>query len=632
MTMHPTVMTPAARSRGVAMIAALALLAVGSAVMVLMFMRTMDEIRHGRDDTAIVQTLLAAQGGTNLGKAAFQNDIKFALDTIASERSSTVSAWSFGSSGIDDDAPTVQSVADDLAAVAGELQTVIDDLLCAPVDLGAGVILTVRVYVTDTACGTVGLPPDTRLGTGRFVSGTRRELGGNQRYALPYVIVADGVLGDFQRRVITQGEARFVVGRRSFARYALFTDNHSFSGTTSRIWFTERTLFDGPVHTNGNFNFANTPWFGGAVSSAGVTGGAGGPGAYGYGTRFYTASELVEPFQSNPQNPNLGSDNDPVFAEAVPDWRADYIDLPSNAFDQRAIATLPSDHVNGSGLLFEDELEYMRLFASASDDCAPSASLAAGETATYQCIVVREQDSGTITRYRISQSGRLESGTVESSGDVTWTVETEFFNGVIYADEYIRRLEGPERSDPNDPDTAGPAIASFAQMTLVPEAGARITGDLTYETPPCVGSLGRNASGDIVRPACDNLDSANVLGIFSPTGDILIGHDNSNADLNAPRDVRIHGSLMTSQGVVTVEDYNQGSTRGAVELLGGIIERDYGPFGTFSGTTPQTGYGREFTYDPRFSRGLTPPYFPTVSLDAVTDVQVLAFGSREQIY
>lgn len=618
--MQPTVMTRAARSRGVAMIAALALLAVASAVMVLMFMRTMDEIRHGRDDTAIVQTLLAAQGGTNLGKAAFLNDIKTALDDIASARSSTVSAWSFGSSTVDADAPTVQSVASDLAAVANELQDVIDDLLCDPVDLGGGVTLNVRVYVTDTACGSVALPPDTRLGTGRFVSGTRRELGGNQRYALPYVIVADGVMGDFQRRVITQGEARFVVGRRSFARYALFTDNHSFAGTTSRIWFTERTLFDGPVHTNGNFNFANNPWFGGAVSSAGVTG-RGDQGAYGYGDRFFTAEDLYE--QADPQNPRMDvgtQRNRPQFAEAIPDWQADYIDLPANAFDQRAIAT------NGNGLHFANELEFLVFFAG-NDAGSP---VGAGETATYQYIDARAVGSSSTTRYRLSPAGVLQRR--NSGSPVTWTTLTTQFNGVIYADAYIRRLEGPDRSTAGDPDTAPPAIASFAQLTIVPEDGARITGDITYETPPCAGSLYRESDGDVVVPTCDNLDADNVLGIFSPTGDILIGNYNSSSDYNAPVDVRIHASLMTSNGVVTVEDYNRGSPRGAVELLGGIIERDYGPFGTFSGTTPTSGYGREFMYDRRFSRGLTPPYFPTVSLDAVTDVQVLAFGSREQIY
>lgn len=625
MTTYRTSPTLTARSGGVAMIAALSLLAVASAVMLLMFMRTMDDLRHGRDDTAIVQTLLAAQGGTNLGAAAFQTDIRDALDDIASLRSSTVNAWSFGTSAFDADVPTVSSVANDLGAVAAELQDVIDDVLCGDVDLGNGVELTVRIFVTDTACGE-GLPSGTALADGRFVSGARRELGGNQRYALPFVIVSEGQIGEFRRRVVTHGEAQFVVGRRSFARYALFTDLHSYGGA-GRIWFNERTLFDGPVHTNGNFNFASTPWFGGAVSSAGVTG-RGEQGAFGIGDRFFTASQLLPPNQSNAQNPNLdnnGRQNRPVFAEAVPDWRASYIDLPTNAFDQRALAAGPD------GLLFGSALESLELFAA---DAAGD-PIGDGETATYQYIrATTTGSSPTTTTYRLDASGRLERRSV-SGGVVSWTTLTTSFNGVIYADEFIRRLEGPDRTTASDPDTAGPAIAAFAQLTLVPEDGVRITGDITYEVPPCVGLLEWVTVGgnrQVNRPVCDEMDARNVFGVFAPSSNILIGNDNSASRYNAPNDVRIHGSLMASSGVVTVENYNQGSSRGSLELLGGIIEEEYGPFGTFSGSTPTSGYGRSFTYDPRLARGLAPPYFPTVSADGVTDVQTLTFGSREQIY
>lgn len=626
MTTYRTSPALASRSGGVAMIAALALLAVASAVMLLMFLRTMDDLRHGRDDTAIVQTLLAAQGGTNLGAAAFQNDIRDALDDIASDRSSTIEAWSFGTSAFDATVPTVASVADDLAEVAVELQDVIDDLMCDDVDLDNGVELTVRIFVTDTACGEA-LPSGTALADGRFVSGARRELGGNQRYALPFVIVSEGQIGEFRRRVVTHGEAQFVVGRRSFARYALFTDFHSFGGA-GRIWFNERTLFDGPVHTNGNFNFASTPWFGGAVSSAGVTG-RGDQGAYGIGNsgdRFFDAADLLSPNQTNPQNPimDVGSrQNRPVFAEAVPDWRASYIDLPTNAFDQRDLASGPD------GLRFGSELEALELFAADAD----GNPVDDGEASTYQYIRATTT-GGTTTTYRLDATGRLERLSV-TGGIASWTTLTTSYNGLIYADRYIRRLEGPDRGDASDPTTAGPAIASFAQLTIVPEAGARITGDLTYEVPPCEGNLEYVTVGgnrQVSRPACEELDARNVLGIFAPTSDILIGNDNSESRYNAPRDVQIHGSLMASDGVVTVEDYNRGDPRGSVRLIGGIIESEYGPFGTFSGSSPTSGYGRSFIYDPRLARGLAPPFFPTVSADGVTDVQTLTFGSREQIY
>ena len=609
------------RRDGVAMIAALALMAVASAIMVLMFMRTMDDLRHGRDDVAIVQTLLAAQGGSNLAKAGIENDVKDELASIASSRSSTVEAWSFGSSAADEDAPTPTSVSSDLGQVANDLQDVVDDLFCDPIALEDGATVTVRVFVTETACSGASTSMsladiETRLGEPRFLSGRRRNDGGNQRYALPYVIVSDGQLGEFQRRVVTHGEGRFLVGRKSFAQYALFTDEHSFGGA-GRIWFTDRTLFDGPVHTNDNFNFYDSAWFGGPVTSAGDT--VYGAGAWGYRDGFFDADDLTDQGQS----PNLDytTRNRPVFAESTPDWEAAYIDLPSNAYDQRTLA-------QDSGLYFDFDIDTLELYAG-DDDANP---VAAGEDATYQYIEV-EPRFGSTELYRVSPDGELQRF---NPGDfsVPWSTVNSDFNGVIYSEEYVDRLRGPGRTDGDDPDTAGPALASFSQLTLVPAVGARVTGDLTYEVPPCEGSLERLADGTVQRPTCDRMDARNVLGVFAPAGDIQIGNYNGTSSYNAPEDVKIHGSLMASNGVVTVEDYNRGSPRGQVELLGGIIEEEYGPFGTFSGSTGESssGYGRKFTYDPRLADGLSPPYFPTLALDDVGAINTVTFGTREQVY
>ena len=63
-----------------------------------------------------------------------------------------------------------------------------------------------------------------------------------------------------------------------------------------------------------------------------------------------------------------------------------------------------------------------------------------------------------------------------------------------------------------------------------------------------------------------------------------------------------------------------------MNLLGGVIEKYYGPFGTANAQGQQlTGFGRNFTYDTRMTRGFTPPYFPTTNLFMVTSgAQTLA--------
>lgn len=609
------------RNQGIAMIAALGLMAIASAVMLLLFMRTMDELRHGRDDAGIVQTLLAAQGGANLGVALLRNDVEAELDEIASVLSDSVGAWSFGSSDAMGQSPTAQSVATDLAQVATSLQSRIDSMLCNTLDVGSNVEVTLRIYVTPNSCG-IGLPDGVRIGDGRFVSGYRRELGGNQRYALPFVMVSDGVQGEFRRRVVTQGEYQFDVGRRSFARYALFTNRHVSDQGGDRIWFTSDTLFDGPVHTNGNFNYFGRAWFGGAVSTAGVTQGNG-QGAFGFTNgngRFFNAGDL----DSGGNSPNLdtpGFTNRPEFDRGV-DWRSEYIALPENAHDQHTLA-------GDNGILFTQHMDSLELFAANSS----GNPVAAGDTAVYQYVraVVRNSSNGpsyTIT-YRISPEGRLER---HISGN-NWDVETETFNGVIYSERYIDRLRGPGRTNDGNPATARPALAAFSQLTIVPQVGARITSDLIYEEQPCTGSLHRDGN-EVVRAQCDNLNAANVLGIFSPTGNIDIGNHSSDSTRRAPHNVRIQGSLLTSSGVVRVERFNQGNPRGAVSLLGGIIEQEYGAFGTFSAANASmsSGYAREFTFDPRMGRGLTPPYFPTVGVDGVTDTITFTFGHREQVF
>jgi hypothetical protein len=115
----------------------------------------------------------------------------------------------------------------------------------------------------------------------------------------------------------------------------------------------------------------------------------------------------------------------------------------------------------------------------------------------------------------------------------------------------------------------------------------------------------------------------NVLGLYAAGGDIVIGP-------SAPNNVIIQAVLMAGtagsgyNSSIYVQNYNGGSPRGNVNLLGGLIEKYYGPFGTFNSSSGSqvTGYGRAITYDTRMSRGFTPPYFPT------TNVYVVGSGSQ----
>lgn len=77
-----------------------------------------------------------------------------------------------------------------------------------------------------------------------------------------YAITSDGeVPPQFRRRVTLTRDFSIQVQRRSFAEFSLFTHVHR-TPAGGNIWFTSRTSFDGPVHTNGEFRFAFFPKFG----------------------------------------------------------------------------------------------------------------------------------------------------------------------------------------------------------------------------------------------------------------------------------------------------------------------------------------------------------------------------------
>ncbi|MFA5089167.1 MAG: DUF4900 domain-containing protein, partial [Candidatus Omnitrophota bacterium] len=73
-----------------------------------------------------------------------------------------------------------------------------------------------------------------------------------------YRIETTGNSGAVDRDVILTGDFTVRVQRDNFAKFALFTDHHSMpNGTT--VWFTDKTDFAGPIHTNEQYSFAFNP-------------------------------------------------------------------------------------------------------------------------------------------------------------------------------------------------------------------------------------------------------------------------------------------------------------------------------------------------------------------------------------
>ena len=635
------------RREGVALVIALATVLVVSGIGTLLFLKTLGEIRHSSQDQAIVQTLLLARGAANVGGTFLSVKAREKLDAIVRQRASTTNCWAFGGNANcqANEQPDATAVAQALAVVASDLQAQVDAILCpggTPRNLAPDTTMatiTVRIHFTNSACGQ-NLPPGSKLPPGRFVEGNPRTAtvsGVTQTYALPFVMVAQASSGPYRRNVVLQGEYRFTVGRASFARWALFTNRHTLPDGTD-VWFTNRTLFDGPVHTNSHFRFYRRPWFGGEVTSAGCTNpgdstcsGQTTPGAHFYGQGFVSAQNM-QPSAGAPSYTNIYGIHAPEFTAGV-DWNTPLIPLPQNNLAQKTAAQT-------AGLYFANTIMELtlerRCVVAASDLEVPCSIPLPTGVNKYQYISVKycanSRCSQTASQtYRYGVDRRLYRRVVQGTSTSWQTVQRNgsdvYFNGVIFSDGEIQSLSGPPRTDANSPTSAGPALADFAQITIAANSSIKITGDLKYEDPPCRGSPTRNADNTVSPATCDNLSAQNVLGVYSQNGDILISQ-------NAPRDLELHGSFLSARGVVQVENYGSIPPKGSVRLLGGVIQWHYGAFGMFDPQTGQmrTGYGRSFTYDRRFLQGLAPPFFPTTGMDQVINVVAFSYGQREQVY
>jgi hypothetical protein len=77
----------------------------------------------------------------------------------------------------------------------------------------------------------------------------------------------------------------------------------------------------------------------------------------------------------------------------------------------------------------------------------------------------------------------------------------------------------------------------------------------------------------------------------------------------------IDSTVMALNTSFTVENYNQGSPRGTLHIWGGLIQEWRGAVGTANSTSLQTGYLKDYHYDPRVIIQ-PPPEFPLTGIYA----------------
>lgn len=611
------------REQGLALISALMLIVLVLGVVAVTTQLTIGNVKQTGDTVATARTLALAQGGRNFAQALLRGPVGADLsDTVADLAQRNVlgnaSTWVF-SKGEASPTPDPQRVSQNMRLLASQLQGRLPSGGCyGPFAVSNTQTLSVRVSFNGTLPVCDGAAEETvPIGVGRFIAGARNS---TQTYSLPYVMVVAASQGDARRTLTVNGEYQFDVGNGSFARFALLTDIHQQSSSSAQIYFTSDTLFNGPVHTNGNFAFYGEPWFGGAVSSSGVTDtqtqGAWFQRTDNCGRWWQPACVAFRSVAALTPTPAYGN-AEPNFTNGV-DWGADEIELPTNSNDQQGAAERAGIYVNGNATV------------------TMTVGTAGGEISgrngqKFQRIVV----NGTEYRAFEDESLYVRSGNTWVRARNASGQDITNFNGVVYARGEITRLTGPTRSSANDHTTSSPTLASFSQITVAASSHIRITSDLKYEDNPCDGDLRRGSNGQVIVPSCetDPLEKKNVLGIYTSGGNIRMGLGNADSSLNVPRDVRIHATLMASEGQVLVENSASAGCNGKVHILGGVISKTYGAFGQFNSGTGQctSGMQRSFTYDQRMLNGMAPPYFPTTQMtNLLPSRRIIQYNQAEQ--
>ncbi|MGD9141078.1 MAG: DUF4900 domain-containing protein [bacterium] len=400
----------------------------------------------------------------------------------------------------------------------------------------------------------------------------------SQTFNFRYTSAASGeAFTTGSRDVISEGNLRLSASRGSFADYLIFTHIH-YTPSGQQIWFHTSGYFDGRVHSNGKMRFAYFPTFEDLVTQVPAQ------------ATFYNEGFPVD----------LGADRNGDID--VPNFyggfnrNADVIPLPSNSFCQER-AALGYAAADTNPVPLSEKRSALGLDPSDPSPVPTGIYVPNdGSTVTGGIYI-----SGDLQQCRMSvdANGNQNYDLIDENGVNKVIVVDKVNNwteihdgagtslidglprGIMYSTGSIDNLGGLDRVA----DAVPVAVGSETQLTIASVDDIIIDRDL----------------------ACHDMDASNcVLGLYSSGGDVRIATD-------APDEILIDAFVMATgdYGAFTVDDYNYGGYRGQVHLRGGAVQRYYGPFGTFSYTGAQTGYGRDFRYD---RRGISPPYYPTTTL------------------
>jgi len=168
--------------------------------------------------------------------------------------------------------------------------------------------------------------------------------------------------------------------------------------------------------------------------------------------------------------------------------------------------------------------------------------------------------------------------------DTTKALSTLAPNGDIFVVNGTIRLKGTVQ---------GQCTIGCSGTSTTVGGSVYLDSDIVYKTNP------------VTTPT-----STDILGIVAQNN-IWVTDNVANSN-----SIQINASMYCQNGSFGAQDYNTGSNRGYINLVGGIIQAVRGAVGTTSGGVIKTGYNKNYSYDSRFMFS-APPNFPNTGAYSV---------------
>ncbi len=540
--------------KGVALIFTLLFVVILMAIAGIFVLRIVHEARMAALERELTKTFYAAQGG---GEAALE-EVEVLINTYLQDTISSASP-----SGVINNAKAKVNTSDGIGW-----------LVYAVRNNNVPVLSQNGEEASYTAAGSLGAT-DYSYNIIFSEKGDPSSVG-TDAWDFPYSfrIESAGTSGSVNSTVTLYGDFTVRVQRDNFAKFALFTNRQQMPSGTN-VWFTDKTNFFGPVHTNDRFNFALNP--SGTFEEL-VT-------QYQPTARFYNnGSSILLNADAN------GTIDVPIFEDDF-NRSAGQITLNSATEEADMISQVKgNNNYNSNGIYFPAQGSTLTGGIYVRGNATVTFSVNAQDQAVYTIT------QGSSTRVITVDPTASQTQVFNPSNNTTTTYTgqpdgQDDAGTIIYVSGNINSFSGTVQED--------------TEVTVASRDSIIITNHLKYtDYTPGSGTAGQPG---YVPPTAEG--TKNLLGIVSWNGNVRVG-------TSAPNNVEIHGTVMAENGIFSVDNYNDTGVgpRGIATLLGGAISDNYGAFGQFNGSTGQatSGYGRNFVYDKRMQLGEAPPYFPTL--------------------